>query len=660
MSKKKRKKDMPNEDIESFDYMKTIKTNLLNVLKDEAILPIIQDLVIRTNKIVIHACQFIKIYCIHLFDNNMQLPIIDKKFISNVFIIITKRNDKRGSLSEDKYNDEMKRMKSFYEEHYKQTLYDNEVIYYDKLPYILAYEAIDIETNINTNIKEHFITHLHKFVNITFNLQQHKDEIKKIKDKDIRKEKYKAITDELNKVKYDFLSLSNDFKSDNKYHEWIEEQRKYILPDKKTFDKDSIHYDLCSNTQDYLKGYIYMNKQLENMNDKNIRLFNVLPLRSNIVPKHICIDTCSLISNFLGVESTTPYYKNYKQNDNQHKLWDRFFNLKDKIFKKKHYIFNYMIKTDGVAVSILFICLDNNNKPLKFNPCQTKPEENIKYIEDEIITDEIRNKKVICIDPNYCDLIYCGSRDENGILQTFRYTQNQRRLETRVKKYNKMLDQFNKQTTIQGQNVKEIETILSHYNKKTCNYNNFKDYITQKNKLNYLLYSHYENKLFRKLKLNIYINTQKSESKMIENFKKKFGNPENTICVMGDFDKGNQHMKGLEPVICKRFRRLFRNTGYKTYMINEFRTSKLCNCCHKEIEPFLIRDSHKPKDKKNEKKILVNGLLSHKEDKHECEIIHNRDKNAVQNMLYIVKHIFETGRRPEAFSRIHAQFTLSH
>jgi hypothetical protein len=147
---------------------------------------------------------------------------------------------------------------------------------------------------------------------------------------------------------------------------------------------------------------------------------------------------------------------------------------------------------------------------------------------------------------------------------------------------------------------------------------------------------------------------------MIKNFNKKFGIPDNTLCIMGDFDKGNQHMKGLEPVICKRFRRLFRNAGYKTYMINEFRTSKLCNCCHKEIEPFLIRDSHKPKDKKIEKKIVVNGLLSHKEDKRECEIIHNRDKNAVQNMLYIVKHIFETGKRPEAFSRIHAQFTLSH
>jgi hypothetical protein len=71
------------------------------------------------------------------------------------------------------------------------------------------------------------------------------------------------ITDELNKVKYDLISLSNDFKSDVKYHEWIKEQRKYILPNKKSFDKDSIYYDLCSNTQDYLKPYIYINKQLE-------------------------------------------------------------------------------------------------------------------------------------------------------------------------------------------------------------------------------------------------------------------------------------------------------------------------------------------------------------------------------------------------------------
>jgi hypothetical protein len=654
MSKKKKKKDIPNDDTnETFDYMKTVKTNIANIISDESYLDIINNLVIRTNKIVIHACQFIKLYCIYLYDNNLDFPIINKQFISNVFKIITIRNDKRGSTPENEYSDEMKRIQRFYNDVYKLTIYDNETILYDKLSYILPYEAIDIEKNINTNIKEHFITHMRKFVNVSFNLQKQKDAIKQIKDKVIRDEKYKTITDELNKVKYDLLSLSNDFKSDVKYHEWIKEQRKYILPNKKTFDKDSIHYDLCSYTQDYLKPYIYINKQLENFNDENIKLFNVLPLRSNIVPKHICIDTCGLIANFLGEESTTPHYKNYKKEDNQNNLWKRIFDMKNKIFKKKHYTFNFMIKTDGIAVSILFIRLDNNNKPLLYNPYQSQAEENIKYIEKETITDELRSKKIVCIDPNYSDLIYCGSKDDNDVLQTFRYTQNQRRLETRVKKYSKIINSINNQTIINGNNIIEIETVLSLYNKKTCDYENYKEYITQKNKLNYLLYSHYEKTLFRKLKLNRYINTQKSESKMIKNFNKKFGEPENIICIMGDFDKSNNHMNGKEPVICKRFRRLFRNAGYKTYLINEFRTSKLCNCCHKEIEPFMIRLSHKPKDHKNEKKILVNGLLSHKENKQECEIIHNRDKNAVQNMLYLVKHIYDTGRRPEAFSRIH-------
>ena len=160
---------------------------------------------LNVNKIVIHACQFIKLYCIYLYDNNLDFPIINKQFISDVFKIITIRNDKRGSTSEDEYSDEMKRIQRFYNDVYKLTIYDNETILYDKLSYILPYEAIDIEKNINTNIKEHFITHMRKFVNISFNLQQQKDAIKQIKDKNIREEKYKAITDELNKVKYDLL-----------------------------------------------------------------------------------------------------------------------------------------------------------------------------------------------------------------------------------------------------------------------------------------------------------------------------------------------------------------------------------------------------------------------------------------------------------------------
>ena len=50
-------------------------------------------------------------------------------------------------------------------------------------------------------------------------------------------------------------------------------------------------------------------------------------------------------------------------------------------------------------------------------------------------------------------------------------------------------------------------------------------YCIEKNKLNSKLYKHYEQKLFRKLKINRFINTQKSESKskMVKIFKNKFG-----------------------------------------------------------------------------------------------------------------------------------------
>ena len=169
--------------------------------------------------------------------------------------------------------------------------------------------------------------------------------------------------------------------------------------------------------------------------------------------------------------------------------------------------------------------------------------------------------------------------------------------------------------------------------------------------------------------MNRFINTQKSEAKLITNFHNKFGTPEDVLFIMGDYDKGNNHMKGVEPIICKRIRKIFKNAGYETYLINEYRTSKLCNNCRCELERFLIRENKKPKKivfnnflrlelskdnsqpKHKGKKCLVNGLLHHKDDKHNCKLIHNRDKNAVQNMLKIVSYLKEKGRRPKIFRR---------
>jgi hypothetical protein len=138
---------------------------------------------------------------------------------------------------------------------------------------------------------------------------------------------------------------------------------------------------------------------------------------------------------------------------------------------------------------------------------------------------------------------------------------------------------------------------------------------------------------------------------MISNFQNKYGKPEETIFIMGDYDKCDYNMKGKEPVICKKFRRIFRNTGYTTFLVNEFRTSKLCNCCNEELEYFLERPSKKPKLIKEGKTEIYHGLLRCQSIKHKSEIFHNRDKNVVQNMLNIVKSVLNTGKRPDIFCR---------
>ena len=56
---KKKNNDLKSKE-DNFDYMKTNKDNIENILRDIAILPIINELVIKSNKIIIHSYQFLK------------------------------------------------------------------------------------------------------------------------------------------------------------------------------------------------------------------------------------------------------------------------------------------------------------------------------------------------------------------------------------------------------------------------------------------------------------------------------------------------------------------------------------------------------------------------------------------------------------------------
>ena len=89
---------------------------------------------------------------------------------------------------------------------------------------------------------------------------------------------------------------------------------------------------------------------------------------------------------------------------------------------------------------------------------------------------------------------------------------------------------------------------------------------------------------------------------------------------------------------------------YTIYLINEFRTSKICNICKCETENFYKREN---------KKYFVWGLLRCKNLKcivvtkkgTLCRRMFNRDKNSCKNMLIITEELRMTGKRPEIYCR---------
>jgi hypothetical protein len=675
--KPKVKVKIKNEENEKLEFMVVNKTPLSNIIKSYELYNNINELVYKVNKIVILASQFLNLYLIYLFDNNLEFPVINKKFILTVFSIITKKDDGRGSKPSEDTLKVIKNLEKFYNKYYKQCITDDDIISIDKLSFVLAYEANDIVKNIKNNITEHFQDYVNKFVNQSFEVKFLIQDINNLGfDTETIKEIKNSIYSDLRKVKKDLLRTDDNFESDEMFHKWIKTHKPFILRKNKLI-KNSIDYDLCANPLDYIKSLFYINRELEKINNQRIKeekdqfkLFQVIPQRTCIKPNYICIDTASLI-NLTITENFKKYLDNIQEC--QKKLWDKNFKLNQKEFKRKNYQFNYMIKTDGVGCSVLLVKLVNG-KPVEITSkmqkeLKDKLGKRDKYIEDVKITKQMKKKRIVSIDPNLGDILYAVSKnikpkvivDENDKLKvideekiiTFRYTQNQRRLETRNKKYNKLQDKINKEKKINNKSVKEIETELSKFNSKTCDFNNFIKYCKKKNEINRLLFLHYQEEVFRKLKFNRYTNTQKSESKMIKNFSNKFGKPNDCIVVLGDYDKGEHNMKGKEPIINRRIRKIFRNNGYKVYMINEFRTSKLCNVCESCCSPFLKRESHKPKniDKKTKKgKLIEVWGLTLCENKN-CSLIHNRDKNSALNMYKITQSILNGKGRPEKYCR---------
>jgi len=638
MSAIKEKKTKPPD--KPTDYFKCIKIPLKHVLKNQDInLPKITDAVIKCNKIVINTLMFIKLYLLDYFEKNNKLPEIDKIFVNSCMKILCNENAS-GRPPKKEIKELKDKLTAFYNSDYKPLIKDTNLDY-THLNTVLDYLTIGIITMYENNIKLHYIEYIERFVNIVW---KKKEIIVKIKEENKDEDKQKELVNEfcrqLRKIKTDILEISSEYKSDVKYHNWIKEIKKTITPNKDKYQKDNLYYDLQCNPQDYLPCMIRMMKEIEK--DK-VMIYNVFPMRNDIIMKSIKIDTTTLVHLLFTQKqgNKTDYLLEGNLKKYENEIWEFFFRTERQCFKKPKYTFHHMIETDGVSCSILMLRNDLIGKRIPNIKIGSNTEQ---YIDELSDYTNIKNKKIIAYDPGLSDILYCVDNDNKDAIE-FRYTQDSRRKECKIKKYAKIILEFKKEK-IDGKTVIEYETKLSKLNRKTLIIKDFKEYIKKKSEINNKLYKFYEKYIFRKLKLNGYMNKKKNEQKLINNFRKIFGKPEDIIICGGDFEQ-KQHMKYKEPTKGKGIRKIFRDNGYKLYLVDEFRTSCMCSICKEEIgrcEKFQIRENPKPYKSGN---ILVHGLISCKN----CFNVWNRDVNGATNIYRIAKNAINGLERPKYLCR---------
>lgn len=205
-------------------------------------------------------------------------------------------------------------------------LCQEEQLDYTYMNTILDYLTIDILTMYENNIKQHYIEYVERYVNVVWRKNEMIKLIRKFKNtKREREETINKLCSELRKIKNDLLSIDDsDYKSNKRYHNWIDCMKSKIKPSKKKFKKDNLYYDLQCNPQDYFECMIFMMKEVEK---NKYSVNNVFPLRNDIQPKHIRLDTSTLVHLLFtkkqGNKSNYLFKGNLKRYED--KIWEFFF-----------------------------------------------------------------------------------------------------------------------------------------------------------------------------------------------------------------------------------------------------------------------------------------------------------------------------------------------
>jgi hypothetical protein len=138
---------------------------------------------------------------------------------------------------------------------------------------------------------------------------------------------------------------------------------------------------------------------------------------------------------------------------------------------------------------------------------------------------------------------------------------------------------------------------------------------------------------------------------MINNFKEKFGGPDEVCILIGDWDERGRALRGQPPTKGVGLRRVFKRAGYKNlFLVNEYNTScrlyktgeKMYKCRNKRT-PLALRMLHGYKEDDGSYGKSKNNKDKQLKDDAEFEQINiiSRDLNGSLNILLKGRCILE-------------------
>jgi hypothetical protein len=405
---------------------KSFKVPLKSVLREGTEEGLLQDvfeaLVLEMNDLMIHTYQLIRLYLVTLFAKNSPFPTLDADFVNYCTRVLGSVKGNRRSKCAI-----MESLQSFYTTEYKP-LVSHELTDLGGKTQLRRYMSTQIITCISNNVQEHFQEHLKRFVNLTL----------------VGVEKKAMYTLKHQLLSFDLSSSSSkDSKEQDVINSWKATHLSHLIPNNV---EKSVYYDLKKEPTKFLRGMMYMNKVLEASGHK---LFQPIPLRTSLIPKHIILDTQCITELFLSNIKTPNFPSSTELSKNvcRYKglIWSALLNLDNSVFRNKYYCFNHQIQTDGISCSLLFIRKDQTDH--KRGMEATVVNQDFKYVNELSMSqlDSMKDRNVVGCDPGKMSMVYMV--DENG--NKLQYTAHQRRVESYGKRNNRILNQMRKHDKIQ-------------------------------------------------------------------------------------------------------------------------------------------------------------------------------------------------------------------